>query len=216
MASRRTSRAAVDRSSSGRTGLAPHDLVTVDGDHRVSASADATVSAGESIVLRCGESCIRLLPDRILIESPSVEIAGKKEVVAAQGRNREAGWKLDGSFGIKAKKVSLGSAGGASLLLDTNANLDGALVLLNCGGSAAATFANPPQNDARASAIVKIEGVPIGTQLLAVFAAPDGKRIEKKWIAGQPLALEGPAGAAYALIEVRAGDQIIPIRRIDK
>lgn len=201
----------------GKHGNRTHDTLSVDGDHRVGATANVAITAGESIVLRCGESCIRLLPDRILIDSPNVQIAGKREVTALQGPDRASGWKLDGSFGIAATKVELASAG-ASLVLDANARLDGALVLLNCGGSAAATAARNSPSEKRGDALVKLlpKNLPAGTEVTLAFAAPDGSRVERTCRAGDSLTLTGPEGGSYALIEARVGDRIIPLRTIGK
>lgn len=202
---------------SGKNGNRTYDTLSVDGDHRLGATANVAISAGESIVLRCGESCIRLLPDRILIDSPTIQIAGKREVTALQGPDRATGWKLDGSFGIVAKKVQLASAG-ASLVLDANASLDGALVLLNCGGSAAAVAAKNAPSEKQGDALVKLlpRNLPAGTEVTLTFAAPDGSRVEKKCRAGDSLNLTGPEGGSYALVEARLGDRIIPLRTIGK
>lgn len=202
---------------SGKNGNRTYDTLSVDGDHRLGATANVAITAGESIVLRCGESCIRLLPDRILIDSPTIQIAGKREVTALQGPDRASGWKLDGSFGIAAKKVNLSSSG-ASLVLDANARLDGALVLLNCGGSAAGMAARNAPSEKQGDALVKVlpRNLPAGTEVTLIFTAPDGSRVEKKCRAGDSLNLTGPEGGSYALVEARVGDRIIPLRTIGK
>lgn len=201
----------------GKDGNRTRDALSIDGDHRLGASGNVAITAGESIVLRCGESVLRLLPDRILIDSPTIQIAGKREVSAFQGRDRSAGWKIDGAFGIAAKTINLASSG-ASLKLDADAHLDGGLVLLNCGGAAPPMAAKGAPSDKPGAGVVRVlpRNLPPGTEVVLVLSDPEGNRVEKKCVAGESVSLTGPEGGLYAVLEARVGDKVIPLRTIEK
>lgn len=101
------------------------------GHGSVVSSKTLTLNARQRLELVCGETSVVLLPDRIQISSPTVEVEGRSSTTLV---GAGAAMALSGGIQVAAGDIVLASSG-ASLALDANASLDGSLVLLNCGGS---------------------------------------------------------------------------------
>jgi type VI secretion system secreted protein VgrG len=151
-------------------------LVTVEGSMSASARRDFAVIAGEgltltsaeSIRLVCGESVIELLPKEIILSSPTVTIHGQKAVCAhgegavlhldkkatltskevkLSGKDSELSLTGDGVVAAAKKDVKLFSKG-ASVVLDSDASMDGSKVKLNCGGDSDGEYDEPDEIEA--------------------------------------------------------------------
>ncbi len=148
----REQRIRVERSSTISTGE----------DFAVNAAREVLIEAHESMRFVCGDSMIELLPDKVRIWSPNIDIIAKKHVeISTDDNNVWLGDKgldvrtsehiqlnapkiglyakganlrlLEGAGGITAeKKVVLFSEKGAALDLAENAAMDGKKVQLNC------------------------------------------------------------------------------------
>jgi hypothetical protein len=86
------------------------------------------IDSEKALVLRCGQSSIRLTKDRIEITSPSVSVAGGGGgLSAADGELRITS---KGDAVVKAQKVLLQTPD-ASLSMKTDVQVDGRKILLN-------------------------------------------------------------------------------------
>jgi type VI secretion system secreted protein VgrG len=182
------------------------------GSDVLSASRDITLSAGralelrakERVVIRCGESSITLTPERISLESKHVELYARERSEVQHGPSRAVALAYDGAFELAAETITLASADGASLVLDADAKLDGALVKLNCGGASAGGTAPPGVVGESGEAVFRLDtaGVAPGTPFTFVIAAPDGERLEREIVPGGEIRLQGRPGERFGLVEV--------------
>lgn len=111
----------------------------------VTSGARVTVAAEEAIVLSCGESLVEIRPDGIRIATPKLDVESS---VSTSLRSKGAALGLSQGFVATGGSV-LVSSGGASLLLDADAHLDGALVKLNCGGEGGGPQVDTDEDDSR-------------------------------------------------------------------
>ena len=119
-------------------------------DQVFGAGRFARIVAQEGLELICGESVIEMKPDGITIRSQKLEIATTKGAVYRAGS-----LSLGGVSVISGKVVKVFSSG-ASLVLDANAHLDGALVKLNCGGESGAVGGAGPAEEKKKKLSLKL------------------------------------------------------------
>ncbi len=113
--------------------------VHVEGTLAGYASKTTELIAEKGIVLRCGESSIRLGPDRVEIIAPTITMSGQKVEVGAEQRVT-----LVSKDGVVLKSRRLHAMGeSSSLMLFKNADLGGDRVRLNCQIDEAAVVAHP-------------------------------------------------------------------------
>lgn len=195
------------------------ETLAVAGGCQISSRAGMTLSSSEQLTLRVGSSSITLAPDRILIESDEVLVQAKKKVSLAQGDEAvAASLLLAGSASLGGGEVVAASGAGATLHLDADAKLDGALVKLNCGAGKGAGSALIKGDDKKAAAVVRLdprflEGT--GPYTLVV-QMPDGSVNEYPVQPGGEVAIEGRPGDTFMFVELRLGERPVAVRRKDK
>jgi type VI secretion system secreted protein VgrG len=101
----------------------------VEGSHHLYSSARTEIVAEKGLVIRCGKSTIRLTPESIEINSPSIFITSDDVAVQAE-KTMKLVAKKEQLF--KSDKLML-KAEQSSLALNKMAKLDGQLVKINCG-----------------------------------------------------------------------------------
>ncbi|MBK8941784.1 MAG: type VI secretion system tip protein VgrG [Polyangiaceae bacterium] len=92
-------------------------------------AASLDLSAREEIVLRVGESFIRIASGQIEVVSPTLILRGKDARVRLSDGDCKV--KANGKFQVVSGEVVMVTDGGASMGLRSQARLDGAQVLLN-------------------------------------------------------------------------------------
>jgi type VI secretion system secreted protein VgrG len=114
----------------------------VEGPAFASATQTIDVSSLARLVIHCGKSEIRIEPEKITFTSPTVSIVSSKEVLVATPKATVAATGLLTLGGDSVKVTS----SGASVVLDSNATVQGASVKL-AGGSGASDQSNdkPPK-----------------------------------------------------------------------
>lgn len=113
--------------------------VHVEGTLAGYASKTTELIAEKGIVLRCGDSQLRIGPDRVEIIAPNVTLSGKK--VEAGATEKLTMVSKDGVV-IKSRRLhAMGET--SSLMLFKNADLGGERVRLNCQIDEAAVVAKP-------------------------------------------------------------------------
>lgn len=113
--------------------------VHVEGTLSGYASKTTELIAEKGIVLRCGESSLRIGPDRVEIIAPAVTLSGK--TIEAGAEERVTIVSKDGVV-MKSKRLhAMGES--SSLMLFKNADLGGDRVRLNCKIDEAAVVAKP-------------------------------------------------------------------------
>jgi type VI secretion system secreted protein VgrG len=180
---------------------APFDVFAWGAIH-LGGTGSVELRSEQSLVLRCGESRVVLLPDAIELHAPHVRMFGQEDVVLeAKGPLFHLGEHAE----LSARTVKVTSSK-ASLELDEDAHLDGARVLLACGG------ADP-------GAFVDEEGKPLTQPLQLKLLAPDyspyalkefvvksaGRRIEGTTGPGGELDVRVPLEATQADVVVWLG-----------
>lgn len=101
----------------------------VEGVTQLTGSEIVDLASDTELVLRCGESSIRLSPKEIEIASPKVTVRGKDARLLLQ--NGKAKLKAKALFQVVSDDKVVLKSSGASLGLGSQAKLDGAKVLLN-------------------------------------------------------------------------------------
>jgi type VI secretion system secreted protein VgrG len=123
---------------SSTTVVGAHDAqrtwtVHAEGTARVVGTTQVEVSSDKELVLRCGQSVLRLLPDRIEMTTPSLVMTGGNAGITVEKDQLRV--RAKSTMQVVAKSVVLKSVG-ASLGLTTDAHLDGQRVLLKSPQSA--------------------------------------------------------------------------------
>lgn len=115
--------------SDARRGWSTH----VEGPIRHSSSGEIELSADEALVLRVGQTSLRLTADTAVLSSPSISLlaGGARLRLGGDCARLQADDALQGVANTVAMKSS-----GAALGLSSEASLDGSRVLLNSPGSA--------------------------------------------------------------------------------
>jgi len=125
----------VDRVDSSWTQLIGHREhgawnVDVRGESHIHSGGKLNISSHEEIVLRVGDSFIRLAPDCIDIGSPKVTVTGKNSRIRLDDGKCKVFGKTSVQI-VSQQGIALRSGQGASLGLASQAKLDGSQVLLN-------------------------------------------------------------------------------------
>jgi len=184
---------------------------SVRGDYALEAVMGVTLSSAEGIRLVCGQSTIDLGPSEIVISSPTVTVAAtgvaamvaegvslhlekNKAVVSARDKvevhAKDSAIALDaGGVVASAKKDVRLFSKGASLVLDSDASMDGATVKLNCGGAQGAPEETEPD---------ELEVSWIDIELVRPFPKEsDPAEIEKKGVPGARYVVVASNGRVY-------------------
>ncbi|MCA9618717.1 MAG: type VI secretion system tip protein VgrG [Myxococcales bacterium] len=120
----------------------PRNAVThVEGSVTTSATRAIELSAEESIILRCGDSAIRLTPDSVEVASPTIVLQG--DGARLRLMSSTARIQADDRIQAVAEQVLL-KASGAALGLSSEASVDGSRILLNSPESAQDSIEDEP------------------------------------------------------------------------
>ncbi|MEZ4447216.1 MAG: type VI secretion system tip protein TssI/VgrG [Polyangiaceae bacterium] len=113
------------------------------GQAQVMAGEGLILSAQRSLTLACGETTVTLTRDGLMVNGRKLNLHA---IEHATMTGAGAGLRLSGGAVLAGGSVVAASSG-ASLVLDANASLDGALVLLNCGGQSAGVGAEDAKTE---------------------------------------------------------------------
>ncbi|MEM6789189.1 MAG: type VI secretion system tip protein TssI/VgrG [Myxococcota bacterium] len=156
------------------------------------------LQATDQITLQVGATTLTLDRQRIELRSNEIHlnsVEGTKIYI-----DDDEALSVAEGFQVSRGNVVI-SSGGASLRLDADAHLDGALVKLNCGpGSAGGDVASQDPDD-QALAVFDLELPPGVTTATFVIVHPTGEVKHHEAPAGH-LELPGPRGATFVLQEV--------------
>lgn len=190
------------------------DQLSITGSYTVGAGLGITLTGKEGVLLRCGESEIHLLPDKIVLSSPTLELKGSKglSLIHEDGENT-SGLVMNGSATLTGKTVGVESSQGGKLLLDSEAKLNASLVKLNCGEKQ-----GPPEteedDDAERDAVFELpanELPPDVTEVILLIATPTGEIREERCAAGGKVTLKGRRGEKFVVRGMRVGDRTFPV-----
>lgn len=180
----------------------------------VRAASRCDVTAEEGIEMRVGErSAIRIERDAIILRAPQVIIDAPRASIRHPEGRFSFGFGPD--IAIQGSSVTLTSAG-ASLVLDAEAKLDGALVKLNCGGVTA--LANAAGRAGQSGAAI-FELCPLPPDLATVpvvlgIRLPDGEVEEHTVDASGRVVVEGAPGDRFVLVFARRGDAPLALSQV--
>ena len=190
----------------------------VSGKYGVSSAREMKLESKTGVLLVCGDSKITLLPDRIVLDAPSIQIQAKDRIALVQGDPPAATLVLQGSASLAGGTVVAkgGGDGGGTLVLDAEAHLDGALVKLNCGssgGAGAAVMRSQPEKN-KVKFTVHREGLDADVETVTlVIATPGGEVVEKECPVGGSVELEGQEGEVFTVVETRVKGKAVPARK---
>ena len=106
--------------------------VSVRGNGSIMAHDHLYLIADKQIELICGDSRLTMGPNGIRVNGVRLALAGGEQISL---RTDDTEVQFDGSIAVMADTVKLKSSG-ATVMLDADARIDGAKVLLNCGANA--------------------------------------------------------------------------------
>jgi type VI secretion system secreted protein VgrG len=121
-------------------------VVRVEGVAQISSSEVTEISSDKALVFRCGNSSIRLGPDKIELCAPSLSASGDGARMALGGD--KAKFKVGGALQVVGDQVLLKSSG-ASIGLSSEAKIDGGKVLLNSPEKATDEVHDDPKEPTR-------------------------------------------------------------------
>jgi hypothetical protein len=173
------------------------------------------LSAQKRIVIRCGDSAIELTPEAIILHAKRIELCSEDRTELQHGPRRAVGLAYDGTFSMLAETITLASVPGASLVLDADAKLDGALVKLNCGGAGAGGRGEPGLVGETGEAVFRLDsaGIPPGSPFVFVIGTPEGERLEREIVPGGEIRMKGRPGDRFVLIEARRDGKVVKTRK---
>lgn len=180
-------------------------LTSVNGEYRVAASDFLDLQSGKRIRLKVGTTVVELLPDRLVIQADNIDVV-VKELMKAKTKKSEL-WAKEtiDSQGKKIKAVSKG----ASLVLETDAELDGKNVLLNCKGQKPKPIKDdePPK---KGKVTFQVEPPPgFKGPFTLVIQTPTGQIVEKKTDADNKVQLDGDENEEWTLVEIKKGKVVL-------
>jgi type VI secretion system secreted protein VgrG len=156
----------------GRHDAKRNYVLRVEGKAQISSSGATEISSEKEILLRCGDSCLRIATDKIELISPEVSIAGDgARLLLGDGKSK---LKVDGTSQVVAEAVILKSSG-ASIGLSSEAKIDGSRVLLNSPESASDNVESDEAQPTQVS-LTDDEGNPLARQPFRVVL-DDGSEI---------------------------------------
>lgn len=189
--------------------------VAVAGTYAIGASRGLRLTSEKSVELVCGASRLVLLPDRILLESKTIQLQAEKEINLVQGKDTPSSTLvLDGAASLSGGTVAASSGQGGKLILDADAKLIGALVKLNCDDGDAASRQRIVDENATGDATFRVlpENLPKGTQSVTlVISTPGGEVVEKECPVGGEITLQGRPGDRFTLLDVKVGDRSVAV-----
>lgn len=155
-------------SSEGQRSMATR----VEGDWNTSATKKVVLEADSELVLRCGDTVLRLSPDQAELSSSRVVVRGEDaRALLADGSLKVLADEL---VQLKAQSVALASSG-AGLGLSSEASVSGSRILLNSPGQAEDSVAE----DSATPTVIELvddEGVPVPDQPFRIVL-DDGREI---------------------------------------
>ena len=200
-----------------RAGLVCDESLTVSGHYHVGAALGVRMQSPGGIEFLCGKSRLVLLPDRILLESPLLQLQAGQAINLVQGEDKvESTLVLDGSASLAGGKTTVSSGQGGILVLDAEAKLNGALVKLNCGPADAAGAARVVDKSKSGKASFKVlpDGLPPGTAMVTLIVqSPAGELLERECAVNGTVSFDGHPGERFTLVEMRvAGTRLAHIQ----
>ena len=203
----------------GNAGVdAADDIYSVSGSFRVGCVQGLSLTSTQGIDLRVGGSRILIQPDKIVIESKEIKLQALESIAALQGPEYgSSSLVLDGGAALAGGKVMASSGLGATLVLDADAKLDGALVKLNCGGEAGGG-AKPFSDDERRGTVryrVLRDGLPPDVaNVTLVVSTPSGEIVERECPVGGEVEFVGRPNESFLLLETRVKGQPAPTEQV--
>jgi type VI secretion system secreted protein VgrG len=114
----------------GKSDAQRSHVLHVEGTNQISSSGTSEIVSDKSLLLRCGDSSIKLTPSNIELSSPALLFKGKDTMVSLAEGKLSLVAKADAI--LSGDKVTVTSSG-ATLTLDANAKLEGGKVALASG-----------------------------------------------------------------------------------
>jgi type VI secretion system secreted protein VgrG len=185
---------------------APSDLiVSASGTAQMVVKDRLRIASTTKIELVCGSTRLVLTPDGATLDAKSFKVETTDSMqLGVKGTEL----KLDDKAKLISSEIELVSSG-ASLLLDSDAWLQGGQVYLNCKKLAAKRNApTATTNPGKLTFKVQPPQGYTGT-LTLVLASPTGEVIEKQTDGNYEVTLDGEDGDSYTLLEVRQGDETL-------
>lgn len=181
-------------------------LQSVFGEHRLSGSKLLELRSATKIRLTVGSTLLELTPEGIHIEADKIDTFVKGTSTTNADTVRVA---TKTRVELESQQQVLVTSKGASVFLEDDAAMDGANVLLNCGGRVGTDPDNPAPRET-GPVTFKIEPPPgmVGP-FTALIADPDGKIIEKETDANDEVHVVGEVGEKFTLVEVRKGTTVL-------
>jgi hypothetical protein len=200
-----------------RPGLVCDESLTVSGHYHVGAARGVRLQSPEGIEIVCGKSRLSILPDRILLEAPVVQLQATEAIRGVQGpegsESPAASLVLEGGASLSGGTATVASGQGGILVLDADAKLNGALVKLNCDAADAGGAEKIVDTTKVGVATFKVlpDRFPPGTTTVTlVVQTPSGELVERACAVGGTVTFEGHPGERFTLVEMRAGSTALP------
>jgi len=195
---------------------AADESLSVSGHYRVGSARGISLTSATAIEIECGESRIVLLPDRILLESPTIQLQAARAINLVQGKESPSSTLvLNGSASLAGGSASVTSGLGGKLILDAEAKLNGALVKLNCddgNGSSEERIIDPSKSGVVTFTVLP-DHLPKGTRTVTlVISTPGGEVVERECAVGGSVSLEGHPGERFTLLDMKIGDTSLTVR----
>jgi hypothetical protein len=146
--------------------------VFVQGEMELTSTDAAEIASDEALVLRCGQSSIRLGPTSIEILSPSITVSTGGTAISLS--DQAAKLRTEGKAQIIADRIVLKSSG-ASLGMTSEVKVDGAKILLNSPSSATDPVDDDPVKPTKIE-LVDAQGKPLANQRFLVTLADGSER----------------------------------------
>ena len=132
-------------------------VLHVEGSARAYASSAMQAVSVDGFTIACGKSQIRITPNAITFSSPKITLATADAEIAA----KKVGIAAQDTLDLKGSKVAVTSSG-ASVVLDSNATVQGSMVKLGGGSGASAT--DKAKATITTLALVDQQGDPVAQQ----------------------------------------------------
>lgn len=184
----------------------PADALTaVNGEYRVAASRLLELHSADKIRFIVGETVVELTPAGITIQADKIDVSVKD---ALSTKAKSIALAAKETLEVQGKKVTAASDG-ASLVLDSDAWLDGANVYLNCKGIKPKPIKDdePPK---KGKVTFKVDPPPgMEGPFTLVISTPTGEVVEKQTDGSNKVELDGLEGEEFTLVAVKKGPVVL-------
>lgn len=194
-----------------------NDMTSVSGRYHLGVRRNLALESQQGISLRCGDSRVDILPNRIVLESKELVLQSSGSVTLLTEKNGvKSSLALDDATTLSGSSVGVSSTQGSSLSLGPQAKLEAPRIQFACPASAKQPQAEDPDAPTTDAIFeVRPEQLPPGIgEVVVVVASPTGELLERPCPVGGTVSFPGRPGHRFTLRGIKIGGRLVPYQDV--